>query len=268
VHLAPKPLDKASIATGMKDHWIGSSLVVLDDCTSTNDVIERSAIDGAPHGAVVIAETQHAGRGRRGRTWYSPRGGVWLSILVRSQGFDRVVDSLPVIGVLATAKVLALNLRVKAGVRWPNDVVVGNRKIAGVLVESKSRGNQLSYAALGLGINANFQTRQIESIRDSSTSLLELVGSPINREQLIVSVLSEVEGMYDSVKTIGETALIETLKGLDWSRGKQVMVKTADRDIIGQFEDYQSLAKVRIRTGNGFEEIETNTVISVDYESD
>ena len=230
-------------------------------------MIDKSAMEGAPHGVVVIAETQHAGRGRSGRTWYSPKGGVWLSILIRCQGDQTVVDALPFIGAVAIAKTLIANWRVKAQVRWPNDVVVGGRKIAGVLVESKSRGNKLAYAILGLGINANFRTVEIEPIKESSTSLLNLVGRPVSRERLIAAVLSEVEATYDAVNAVGEGALLEILGRLDWSHGKQVTVKTQDKEFTGLFQDYESLSRARIRTKDGLESVEASTVISVDYKS-
>ena len=178
------------------------------------------------------------------------------------------MHSLPLIGALAIAEVLVRNWKVEAGVRWPNDVVVDRRKIAGILVESKSKGNELIYAALGIGINANFDTSQIEAIRDSSTSLLTLTGKSINREEFVVAILSEVETMYESIQAGGENAIMEILKNVDWSRGKRVRVKTRGQEFVGLFEDYESLDRARISTRSGPQWVETNTVVSVDYESD
>ena len=226
------------------------------------------AKQGAPRGVVVITETQHAGRGGFGRVWYSPRGGVWLSILIKPQGSASSVHSLPLIAALAIAKVLVQNFTVTAGVRWPNDVVVGRQKIAGTLMESESKGNELIYAALGIGINANFETREVEAIRDSSTSLLTLTGKPINREELVVALLTEMEAMYESFQARGESAIMEVLRSLDWSRGRRVSVRTADRRIVGVFDDYMSLDRVQIATRSGPQWVEASTLVSVDYESD
>jgi BirA family biotin operon repressor/biotin-[acetyl-CoA-carboxylase] ligase len=225
------------------------------------------AEDGAAHGTVVIAETQHAGRGRFGRVWYSPRGGIWLSILIKPQGSLSLTDSLPLIGALGTAKALRQTEGVKAMVRWPNDVVVDSRKIAGVIVESKSKGNELTYGTLGLGVNANFYTDDIETIRDSSTSLMTLVGRPINREDLIAAILSEVELIYESARASAGAEVMALLRALDGSKEKRVKVRTAQRKLEGVFDDYEGLARVRIVTKGGPELVETSTVISVDYES-
>jgi len=260
-----KPIDRASIARGLKTEWFGRTLVILDECSSTNDVLVRMAADGARHGAVVIAETQRAGRGRFGRAWYSPRGGVWMSVLIKPQYEIFATDSLPIVAAVGTAKTL-LDWRIEAGVRWPNDVVAGGRKIGGILVESKSKGNELIYSTVGIGINVNVDTSKIESIRSSSTSIITLVGTPIEREELIVDLLLELEAVYESFRE-SESAVMDLLRTLDYSRGKPVRVRTVDRVVTGVFDGYETLARVRILTGSGFESVETSAVVSVDYES-
>jgi len=260
-----KPIDRASIARGLKTEWFGRTLVILDECSSTNDVLERMAAEGAPHGAVVIAETQRAGRGRFGRAWYSPRGGIWMSVLIKSQYGISAADSLPVVAAVGTAKTL-LKWRVEAEVRWPNDVVAGGRKIVGILVESKSKGNELIYSTVGIGINVNVDTSKIESIRSSSTSLMTLLGTPINREELIVGLLLDLEAVCESLQE-SESAVLDLLRAFDYSRGKRVRVRTADRVVTGLFDGYETLARVRILSGRGFESVETSAVVSVDYES-
>ena len=266
--MEPKPLDKASIMAELKTRWLGKTLTILDECTSTNDEVDKMGEGAAPEGTVVIAETQQSGRGRFRRRWYSPRGGVWLSVLIRPRASLPFADSLPLIGALAVGKVLVQKWGVKAGVRWPNDVVAGGRKIAGILAESKSRGNNFDYVTLGLGINANIDVSEIEPIRGISTSLQALVGAPVNRERLIAAILSELESMFESVEATGEIAVMQTLRDLDWSRGKHVRVRTADREFEGLFDDYENLDKVRIKTSNGPEHVRTGTLVSVDYESD
>jgi len=145
---------------------------------------------------------------------------------------------------------------------------VEGRKIAGILVESKSKGNDLVYAVLGLGINANVDTNEIELIRDSSTSLQMLKGHPIDRVELLVNTLSEVETVYESIHSTCESSAMEVLRNLDWSRGRRVRVRTADREIVGLFDDYETFDRVRVSTGSGPERVETTAVTSVDYESD
>ena len=191
-----------------------------------------------------------------------------MSVLIRPHDCLFPWESLPLVGALGIAEMLDVRWRVKAAVKWPNDVVVDGRKIAGTLVESKFKGNDLSYATLGLGINANVDTSAVGSIRDSSTSLLTLLGTPIDREKLIIALLSRLETIYESMQAAGESAALSLLADVNWSRGKHVRVRMVDRDLVGCFDRYESLARVRIRTVGGFECVETSAVVSVDYESD
>jgi BirA family biotin operon repressor/biotin-[acetyl-CoA-carboxylase] ligase len=242
--------------------------VIVDECGSTNDVAKGMAENGAPHGLVVISESQTAGRGRLDRAWYSPRGGVWLSILVKAQKLPAFLNSLPLVGALGIAKPLVEQWGVRARVRWPNDVVVGWRKLAGVSVESRSKGNEFLYAILGIGINANFDTGKIVPISGTSASLLSILGVAVNRENLITVILSETEKMYESLHASEGKDLVVLLRELDCSRGKYVKVTTAEREVVGIVDDYESLSRVRIITRNGFESVETNALVSVDYQSD
>jgi BirA family biotin operon repressor/biotin-[acetyl-CoA-carboxylase] ligase len=190
-----------------------------------------------------------------------------MSVLIKPQRPFFSADSLPLIAALATAKTL-LKWGVRAGVRWPNDVVVDGRKIAGILVESRTKGNELTYATVGIGINANVDTDAIESIRASSTSLLTILDRVVNREELIVDILSNLEAMCESIGSTRENAAIDILETLDWSKGKHVIVRAVDRDVVGLFDGYASLTTARILTKNGSELVEAATILSVDYESD
>ena len=238
----------------------------MHECTSTNDVAESSARIGAPHGFVSISETQSAGRGRLNRSWISPRGGIWLSILLRPPGRQSFPDSLPLLGALAIAKTVSSQLMLKARVRWPNDVVVDNRKIAGVLAEAKSKGNELAYAILGLGINANFN---IDEIRETTnaTTLQFLKGAPIDRVALICAVLFETENLYELLCTGKVEKIISLVREFECSRGRNVKVKLPSRELLGTVDDYETLGRVCILTPHESHSIDTSTVLSVEYQS-
>jgi len=261
-------IDKSALLQRLETKCFGRSLVLLDECTSTNDMAARIAAEGAPHGAVVIAETQLAGRGRHWRSWYSPRGGVWMSVLLKPEGHFFSIDSFPIIAAIAVAKTLAQRWRIRARVRWPNDVVLDDRKIAGILVESKAKGNELTYATIGVGINANVDTSHIESIKCSATSLSSTLNAPVDRVELIVTVLSNLEAMYESIRAGDQRFALGLLAELDCSRGRQVRVRTADGELRGCFDSYESLSTARIRAGGEITLVETNSAVSVDYESD
>lgn len=259
-------LDDNSIVKGLRTKKLGRSLVVLQGCTSTNDAAAQSALEGAPHGFTVIAEEQSAGRGRQGRVWISPKGGMWLTVLFRAPFSVGSVNALPLIGALAIAKAMNSNLGVRSRVRWPNDVVVDHRKLSGVLVEAKSKGNELEYALLGMGINANFHTTAMKEIGQTSASLLEILGSPIDREPLFCSILQETERLYELLESGDFGGVMKQLLSLECSRGKRVNLRLQDRGVEGVFDSYDGLTKVSIVTSAGLSEtIETSSVASVVY---
>jgi BirA family biotin operon repressor/biotin-[acetyl-CoA-carboxylase] ligase len=214
----------------------------------------------------LIAEEQTAGRGRLGRSWLSPRGGIWMTILLRPPNIFAALNGLPLIGALAIAKSVSSTLGVNSRVRWPNDVVANNRKFAGVLAETKITGNRLEYVLLGMGINANFDPSLIQETDATPTSLLGLLGSPVDREALICSLLMEAEQLYELVSTNRDDEVMKMLRGLECSRGRHVTIKTEVGIIMGVLEDYDTFTRVRIRTSPGsYKLIETSSVIKVDY---
>ncbi len=259
-------VSRETILRELRTKFLGRSLVVLEKCSSTNDVASNSAQHGSPHGLTVIAEEQTAGRGRHGRPWLSPKGGIWLSIVLRDDLTIDACNNLPLTGALAVARTLDSSHRVGARVRWPNDVVANGRKLAGVLVEAKSKGNQLDYALLGVGINANFPISLIKQVDQGSTSLLDLLGSPINRENMISSILSEIEYLNELVSSKHSEVVVNLLEQLECSRGKSITVKLQRGETSGVFDGYDGLAKVRIATrGGNVETIDTSAVISAEY---
>lgn len=246
---------------------MGKALVVVDECTSTNNIAVEMAENGAPDGLVVIARTQTAGRGRLGRDWCSPRGGIWMTILSRTSRPD-YMTSLPLIGALGITKALVDTLSVNARVRWPNDVVVEGRKVAGVLAEAKSAGDQLTHVVLGMGVNANFDTKNIAAISQTSTSLSTILGHQVDLAKVISTILETLERLLETLQTRAGTEMLELVRLLDSSRGTHVQVKTSKATFDGLLVDYESLTKVRIMTENGPVIVDTDSVLSVDYQSD
>jgi BirA family biotin operon repressor/biotin-[acetyl-CoA-carboxylase] ligase len=259
-------LDEDAVREGLQTRWLGTAISVLEECNSTNDVVKTMAEGGAPHGLVVVAEMQTAGRGRLGHVWYSPRGGIWLSILIRMPR-AATINSLPLITALGIARSIE-RWGAEAKVRWPNDVVVGGRKIGGVLVETTSKGNILAYAVVGLGIDANFDTGSIGEISRTSISMQSILGKRINREKFIVDVLSELEELYDCVQTSNAENLERTLRSYDWSRGQRVIVKCQGKTIEGTFRNYEGLDSVQIVTADGNVRVDTGEAMSVEYQFD
>jgi len=174
--------------------WLGHRRIELIECDSTNDEAARLARAGASHGTVVIAASQRAGRGRDGRVWASPPGlGLYLSAVVRPPLPLALVPPMTLaigVGVCETALAAGADARLK----WPNDVLVSGRKLAGVLVEAQSQGGRLDAVIVGIGINLG---GELPPEVEGRAITLEGAGAVISREQFVGSLLGRVETWTD-----------------------------------------------------------------------
>ena len=193
------------------------------ECTSTQDVGEALARSGAPEGTVVVAEKQLAGRGRMGRKWESGKGGLWMTIVLR----PRMIIGLQLLSLAAGVAVTrAVNelYGLNAGIKWPNDVLVSNRKLAGILVEGTLEADEIKYVLVGIGINVNNELP--ENLRETAVALKQLFGHPLPRTPLLRSMLAEFSKEYNKLLK-GETrTLLKDWRSLSITLGKRVEVKT------------------------------------------
>ena len=185
-------------------HWLGGQRIDLEACGSTNDEAARMARAGAKHGTVVIAEHQTHGRGREGRAWAAASGNLYLSAVLRPP--LPLVDVPPMtlaigIGVCDTVR----SFGAPAVLKWPNDLLVGDRKLAGVLVEAQSQGNRLDAVVVGIGVNVDTTPDPVAHL---GTSVAEAAGTTIDREAFITALLANVELWVDRYVAIGLEAVI------------------------------------------------------------
>lgn len=179
----------------MTARWLGGQRIELAECGSTNDEAARLARAGARHGTIVIAQAQRAGRGRDGRTWQSPPGlGLYLSVVVRPPlPIDLVPPMTLAIGVALCD--VARRFGADAVLKWPNDVLVGKRKLAGVLVEAQSQGPRLEAVIVGIGVNLGGALPP--EVADLAITLEEAAGTSLDRERFVQGLLEAVEHWID-----------------------------------------------------------------------
>lgn len=173
----------------------------LDSCPSTNDAARGMARAGAPEGTVVTAEEQTAGRGTKGRSWHSARGkGLYVSVILRPGA--GAISLLPLAAGLAARDAVETTHGLAARLRWPNDVVLGGRKLGGILCESAFLGNFPDYAILGTGLNLGYAEGEFPAeLRPSAVSILMASGKPADREALLAELLVQTArraGMIES----------------------------------------------------------------------
>jgi BirA family biotin operon repressor/biotin-[acetyl-CoA-carboxylase] ligase len=210
---------------------------------STNDRARERALEGAASWTVVLAEEQTRGRGRSGRDWFSPRGmGLWLSFLIDRQPSGEGLLS-PLLAGLALARGLESVTGVEAGVKWPNDVWVSGRKVAGVLCESAGR-----MLVVGAGVNVRQRDRDFPpELRGRAGSLETASGRAVSRSALATALLTEARRLLDRPVLRLDEALQRELASRDVLRGRPVRVAGT----AGQGAGFDALGRLQVETRPG-----------------
>lgn len=203
---------------------------------STNNQAKLAAEQNALDKTLFVAECQTGGRGRRGRSWVSPAGsGIWMSLLLRPDIRPESASMLTL--VLAVAMVEAINEEVQdAGclVKWPNDIVLNNKKISGTLTEMSAEMESIHYVVIGIGINVN-TTDFDASIKDMATSIYLETGKKVKRSNIIAAFSRSFKKYYEQfIKTQDLTLLTDRYNELLINKGRTVKAIYADRELVGE----------------------------------
>lgn len=227
--------------------WLGRRIAVWNRVSSTNDLAAKAASSVANEGLVVLAEEQSAGRGRRGRRWMAPpRSSVLMSILLFPPATLNETGWLTALGAVAVAEVISAWSGCEARIKWPNDVRVGGRKIAGILVE---RG---PCAVIGIGVNTNITFDQFPAeLRTSATSLAVLVGERIDRSEFIRALIRRLDEWYDLGRRDGPGSLSKIWCDLSEHRGQAVRVITRVGPVSGRLDRLDFEHGIILREGDG-----------------
>jgi BirA family transcriptional regulator, biotin operon repressor / biotin---[acetyl-CoA-carboxylase] ligase len=206
----------------------GSPLSWYESVPSTNDLADRAAVAGAAHGTVVAAECQESGRGRLGRTWFSPPGaGLYVSVVVRPGDLGGVVSaaaSLTLTAGVALAEAIRRSTGLDAAIKWPNDLVVGSRKVCGILAEGAAGSSGLQHVVLGYGINV-LSAAYPPEIADRATSIESELGRPVDRSAVFAESLACLAEHLRELSAGGFAAILDRWRALSPSSvGREVDV--------------------------------------------
>ena len=180
---------------------MGHPLLYFPRVASTMDVARREVGRGAAEGTVVVAGEQTAGRGRQGRSWLSPQGSIALSVIFRPSLSHLI--GIVMVAPLAVVRAVRRATGLETGIKWPNDVLLGGKKVCGVLVESGLKGGQVDYAIAGLGLNVDFDPAAYREIAAIATSLSAGLGRSLPLGEVLGPLLEELDGLYLSLRAGG-----------------------------------------------------------------
>lgn len=221
----------------------GGQIRHFEQVASTNDTLKKIADQGAPEGMVVLSEQQTAGKGRLGRNWFSyPGTGIWCSVLLRPGIMPQDAPKLTLLGAVAVVEGIENYCGVRAGIKWPNDLLLGGKKLCGLLTEMRSELDRVDYVVLGMGINIKPESVPAE-LKHKATSLVNDLGRDVNRAKLLASILDALESNYQCFLGHGFQAIREKWQEYNITLGNKVTVTSALDSVSG--------TAVRLGAGGG-----------------
>jgi BirA family biotin operon repressor/biotin-[acetyl-CoA-carboxylase] ligase len=232
---------------------IGRDIRVFEQTTSTNDVIEKLARDGVKEGAVVFAESQTKGRGRLGRKWISPgRKGLWFSVLLRPDLRPQETTQLTVASVTALRRAIQSETGLHPEIKWPNDIVIGGKKVAGILTELSAELDRVRHVILGIGVDVNLGAGEFPpELRKLATSLKIESGRAISRAELATAILRELDADYARICGGGFAEVADEWQEHCKTIGRQVTIQIGERRIRGRAESLDDDGALLLRTDHG-----------------
>ena len=227
------------ITSNLKTKMIGQKAYYFDSVDSTQNQALKMADDPANNGTIIVAAKQTGGKGRRGRKWVSPKGGIWFSIILQPK-FDISITTLfPIASALALSKALEKTFKITPELKWPNDITIKGKKLAGILVDASLESNRIENLVLGIGINFDVDAKQIEKILKDTSNFYGVASladkkNKIKPVYLIQTFLVELEKIYELLNTKQTKKIISEWTKRSSTIGKNVKLNTREGKIKGK----------------------------------
>jgi BirA family biotin operon repressor/biotin-[acetyl-CoA-carboxylase] ligase len=262
---APDLLTSTEVLYGLKTQRFGRTVHAYRSVKSTNDLAARLAEDGAPEGVIVTAEEQTKGRGRLGRSWYSPpKTGIYLSIILRPTFPPEDAPGLSVMTAVALADTLVKWKPGLVQIKWPNDIWINGRKTAGILTELSAERNGIQHVIVGVGINVNHRAGDFpEDLRATATSLRRELRRKVDRLELLRLFLVNLEKEYASYRRYRLKKSLPRVRKYSALLGHEVTIQSGQSRRCGVVKDIGSNGALILQTATGLETITAGEVMVV-----
>ncbi|TAM37906.1 biotin--[acetyl-CoA-carboxylase] ligase [bacterium] len=245
----PDRLFAFEVSRGLNTRFIGKKIHYFDYLSSTMDLAMQLGMRGAPAGSLVLTESQTKGRGRLGRIWFSPKyKGIYLSLILRPEILPQASPVLTLLSAVSICEAVKKVTGLEPQIKWPNDVLIHNKKIAGILTEMNAEADKVNFVAIGIGLNVNNDKKSLIS---QATSLKEQAGTQIDRLLLLQELLRRLENNYLLLGDKGAKAIIEKWRSLSLTLGRHVKVYYQHKHIEGAAVNIDEDGTLLIRKDSG-----------------
>ncbi len=234
------------VQTGIYTKVVGQRIYHFPKVDSTMREASRLIPGGIPEGTVILATEQTQGRGRFDRAWKSHVGDILMSVVFFPR--DDMVGLMSILGCLAVVRSIRDQTGISAKIKWPNDIVINNKKVCGILVESSSQNNKLKYCILGLGLNVTMDPSIEPDIAETATSLLMEYKGDVKQSNLIRSLFHEIDVLYSDLRR--NSFPLNEWKNSVTTLGKNVTA-VGDKIVCGLAEGIDDTGRLLIRKRDG-----------------
>ncbi|NLG89569.1 MAG: biotin--[acetyl-CoA-carboxylase] ligase [Clostridiaceae bacterium] len=258
--------NRYAIASQLNTTVLGRNLIFYDEIDSTNNELKRLAANGAAEGTVVVAETQSCGRGRRGRVWNSKPGlGIYMSVLLKPDISPEYVQVITLAASSAVCSAIMPFIDVKPGIKWPNDILIDNRKVCGILTEMTAEPEKVHSVIVGIGINVNHREDDFcEELKNTAASLRCFSKSDISRSMLAAKVLEELENLYlDFSSNKNADRLLNIWRSFSVTIGYDIIIYQGDKSIKAKTLDVADNGCLLVQTQDGRRQLISSGEISI-----
>ncbi|GEN31792.1 BirA family biotin operon repressor/biotin-[acetyl-CoA-carboxylase] ligase [Cerasibacillus quisquiliarum] len=233
----PNKLSENTLKWGLETDWLGHTIIHKTITTSTQHIAHQLAREGAEHGTIVIADEQTGGKGRMNRPWHSSKNqGIWTSLILRPEISPHQAPQLTLLTATVLADVIYQETNIRPYIKWPNDILIENKKLSGILTEMQAEQDRIQYIIIGIGMNINQTKGDLPNkLRETATSLKIETGRQINMLTLVQSILEQFEKTYEMYLHHGFTAIKNKWESYGFKIGEKINIKTMNREWEGTF---------------------------------
>jgi BirA family biotin operon repressor/biotin-[acetyl-CoA-carboxylase] ligase len=260
--LAPDKLYPWEIKHKLNTKFIGRDIYYYEIVDSTQDIAWQLGLNDSPEGSVVVAETQKKGRGRQERKWFSPRGGIYLSLILRPNFIPiNEISKLTLLAGLACVYAIRKTTGLLCSLKWPNDILLGDKKLGGILCELNAETDRINFVVIGIGINVN-----TTNLPKEGTSLFIQTKKRFFRVHIVKKLLEEIESLYSLLRREGFSFICREWQKYSYIWGKKVKIKMLNRDLEGQAIGIDRRGYLLLKKDNGFiERVSSGDLIKLRY---
>ncbi len=232
---AMEPFNELSISAGLSTKLIGRRIHFFNSLSSTNNMALELARKGHPEGSLIICDTQTNGRGRLGREWSSPMGvNLYASVILRPKATAHELQGFTLLGAVAVAEAVARFSKKPVAVKWPNDILLGSKKVAGILMEMYTEAEMAKFVIVGIGVNINMDPLLLPApLNREATSIKSASGLDVSRAEFTRTLCHTLESWYNIFLNKGLSAIIDAWRGYFTAEGHTVRVRSHNKTIKG-----------------------------------